>query len=117
MDAGMNDNLQRKLWHDLVDRAIDRAAASGKPFTVERVLDSVGILSWAPSRPQALTYATKMLEATKERADLTPFARSLVAIAVDDRKAKAKHEKAKAVKPPRSVKPPREGEGHIASQK
>lgn len=51
----------RKLWCDLVDRGLATAIASGKPFSVERVLDSVGILSWAPYRGQAFIYANKML--------------------------------------------------------
>ena len=51
----------RKLWHDLVERGIRAATASGKPFTIEKMLDSVGILSWAPSRGQAFIYANKML--------------------------------------------------------
>jgi hypothetical protein len=95
---------QRKLWHDLVDRAIAKAAASGKPFTVERVLDGIGMFSWASDRPQAIAYATKMLDATKERSDLTPFARSLVAIAVDEPKSIAKH-KAAATKTKKEKKP------------
>jgi hypothetical protein len=70
-------------------------AVSGNPFTVERVLDSVGILSWAPNRPQAIAYAVKMLEAAKERGDLTPHVRSLMAIAADEHKAKAKRGKVK----------------------
>ena len=61
-----NSDRQRKLWHALVDRGLATATASGKPFTVERVLDSVGILAWAPYRSQALTYATAMLDAANK---------------------------------------------------
>jgi hypothetical protein len=57
-----SDSQQRRLWHDLLDRAIAKAAASGETFTVERVLDSIGMFSWASDRAQALVYANKMLE-------------------------------------------------------
>ena len=40
-----NSDRQRKLWHALIDRGLATAIASGEPFTVERVLDSVGIHS------------------------------------------------------------------------
>lgn len=56
----------RKLWCDLVDRGLATTIASGKPFSVERVPDSVGILHWAPYRSQAFTYATAMLDAAKK---------------------------------------------------
>ena len=61
-----NSDRQRKLWHALVDRGLAAAIASGTPFTVERVLDSVGILRWAPYRSQAFEYANKMLDDAKK---------------------------------------------------
>jgi hypothetical protein len=60
-----NDDPHRKLWHALVDNAVARATTSGEPFTVEDVLDSIGILRWVPYRAQALTYATKMITAAQ----------------------------------------------------
>ena len=51
-----------KLWHAVVERAIQTAQQSGEPFTVEAVLNSIGILSWAPYRSQAFAYANKMLD-------------------------------------------------------
>jgi hypothetical protein len=56
----------RKLWHDLVDRAVQTAMASGTPFTVERVLDSVGIHSLSLHRERAFEYANKMLDAHRK---------------------------------------------------
>jgi hypothetical protein len=62
----------RKLWHDLVDRAVHTAIASGTPFTVERVLDSVGIHSLSLHRERAVEYATKMLDAHTKAATTNP---------------------------------------------
>jgi hypothetical protein len=51
-----------KLWHALVERAITTAQRRGTAFTVEAVLDSIGVFSWAPHRQQAFEYATEMLD-------------------------------------------------------
>ncbi|HMF50548.1 MAG TPA: hypothetical protein VK603_17980 [Candidatus Saccharimonadales bacterium] len=57
----------RKLWHALVDKGLTVAIASGQPFTVGRVLDSVGILGWAPFRSQVEAYATAEMDKAKGR--------------------------------------------------
>ncbi|MBB5331878.1 hypothetical protein [Tunturiibacter gelidoferens] len=54
-----------KLWVSLLERAVDRAQQSGKPFTIESLLDSCGIFHWSPRRSQAFAYATKLLSTTK----------------------------------------------------
>jgi hypothetical protein len=58
----------RKLWHDSVERAVQTAAASGKPFTVGQVLDRIGVFTWAPYRAQAFEYANKMLATANKAA-------------------------------------------------
>ena len=50
MAAGMSDDQQRRLWHELVDRAV--AKANGKPLSAQDVLNSVGIFRWTPSHPK-----------------------------------------------------------------
>jgi hypothetical protein len=65
MTTPLSDDRRRKLWQDIVERAVQTAQQGDKPFTVEAVLDSYGVFHWAPYRSQALAYATKMLE-TKE---------------------------------------------------
>jgi hypothetical protein len=85
----------RPFWADLIDKAIAAAVANGRPPSVQWVLNSVGLLHWTPYRVEARTYAVKMLEAAKERGDLTPHVRSLMAIAVDEHKAMAKRGKGK----------------------
>jgi hypothetical protein len=93
----------RPFWCDLVDRGINAAIAKGKPPNVERVLATAGLLPWTPYRVEARTYTIKMLEAAKERGDLTPHVRSLIAIAVDEeRKTMKKH----ATTKPKKEKPP-----------
>jgi hypothetical protein len=65
----MNDDTKpghRKLWHNLVERAVQTAIERGQPFTIEKVLDSVGILHWSPYRTQAFEHATKMLDAQRK---------------------------------------------------
>jgi hypothetical protein len=65
-----NDKQQRRLWHDLVDRAV--AKANGKPLSAQDVLNSVGIFRWTPYHPQAIAYATKMLDAHTKAATTKP---------------------------------------------
>jgi hypothetical protein len=55
----------RKLWRALIDRAISNGQRRGEALTVEAVLNSCGIFSWAPSRQRAHAYATKMLNTTE----------------------------------------------------
>jgi hypothetical protein len=57
----MVNRNERKGWHGAIDRALLTATSSGKPVIVERLLDRVGIFTWAPYRAEALTYATAML--------------------------------------------------------
>jgi hypothetical protein len=61
-----SDDRQRKLCHALIDSGLATAIASGKPFTIERVLDSIGIHSLSLHRAQAFEYATKMLDAHRK---------------------------------------------------
>jgi hypothetical protein len=61
-----NDSRNRKLWEDLVHKAITSAVASGNRFSVEEVLNSVGIHSLSIHRTQALQYCTKMLKPDEE---------------------------------------------------
>jgi hypothetical protein len=63
---------KQKPWRERVDRAIAKAAAAGKPFTVETLLDGLGILSWAPGRQEAIAYATEMLLLTTDLICVTP---------------------------------------------
>jgi hypothetical protein len=44
-----SDNQQRRLWHDLVDRAASKA--NGKPLSAEALLNSLGIFRWTPYHP------------------------------------------------------------------
>jgi hypothetical protein len=87
--------ILRPFWCDLIDKAIAAAVANSRPPSVERVLDTAGLLHWTPYRVEARTYAVKMLEAAKERGDLTPHVRSVMAIAADEHKAMAKRGKVK----------------------
>jgi hypothetical protein len=57
----------RKLWHAIVERAVTTAQQRGTPFTVEDVLDSIGVFSWVTYRQQALTFANKMLATHTKR--------------------------------------------------
>jgi hypothetical protein len=71
----MNDDARpshRKLWHDLVERAVRAAIERGEPFTVERVLNSVGIHSLSLHRSMAHEYATKMVAAHNKAATTNP---------------------------------------------
>jgi hypothetical protein len=54
-------NNERRVWHSLVDDAIAAAIANHRPLHAERLLDSVGLFTWATSRPEALRYANKMI--------------------------------------------------------
>ncbi|WP_035348086.1 hypothetical protein [Edaphobacter aggregans] len=56
----------RKLWHDLVERAIRTAIDRGEPFEIEKVLNSVGILHWSLYRAEAFAYANKLLDAHRK---------------------------------------------------
>jgi hypothetical protein len=51
------------LWTSLVDRALQSAAATGKPVVIEAALDSVGIFRWSKYRLRAVTYAKKVIAA------------------------------------------------------
>jgi hypothetical protein len=63
-----SDNQQRRVWHSLVDSAIDAAIINHRPLHAEKLLDSVGLFSWTTNRPAALIYANKQLCAhTKAR--------------------------------------------------
>jgi hypothetical protein len=71
----MNDDAKpgpRRLWHSLVENGIATAIPSGTPFTVERVLDSVGIHSLSLHRERAFEYANKMLAAHTKAATTNP---------------------------------------------
>jgi hypothetical protein len=57
----MNDDQQRRVWHSLVDSAIDAAITNHRPLHAEQLLDSVGLFSWTTNRPAALIYANKQL--------------------------------------------------------
>ena len=92
----------RPFWCDLIDKAIAAAVANNRPPSVDGVLARTGFLPWSPYKNEARTYAVKMLEAAKERGDLTPHVRSLMAIAVKEHRAMAKHA-AMAAKPPRET--------------
>jgi hypothetical protein len=67
-----SDDRQRKMWHALVERAVETAIASGTPFTVERVLDSIGIHSLSLHRELAVVYANKMLDTHTKAATTNP---------------------------------------------
>jgi hypothetical protein len=85
----------RPFWCDLIDKAIAAAVANGRPPSVDGVLARTGFLPWSPYKAEARTYAVRALNAAKERGDLTPHARSLMAIAADEHKAMAKRGKGK----------------------
>jgi hypothetical protein len=85
----------RPFWADLIDRGI--AVDAGRPPSVDGVLARAGLLPWSPYKAEARTYAVRALEAAKERGDLTPHVRSLMAIAADEHKAMAKRDKVKGL--------------------
>jgi len=64
--TAQSNDRRKKLWQALVERAVETAVASGTPFTIEKMLNSVGILPWAPYRSQAFEYATTMLSTAKK---------------------------------------------------
>jgi hypothetical protein len=90
--------LPRPFWADLIDRGIAAAVDADRVPSVDGLLARAGLLPWSPYKAEARTYAVKMLDAAKERGDLTPHVRSLAAIALDQHRATAKH-KAMATKP------------------
>ncbi|MBB5329200.1 hypothetical protein, partial [Tunturiibacter gelidoferens] len=51
----------RKPWHALVEKALRTAQNRGVPFTIEQMLNGVGLFSWTLDRAQAITYANKLL--------------------------------------------------------
>jgi hypothetical protein len=52
------------LWCSLVDSSVRSAAACGEPFTIETVLDSIGIFRLIRYRERTLKYARKILAAS-----------------------------------------------------
>ena len=56
MTITLPSNERRRVWHSLVDSAIDRPLHAGAQLP-----DSVGLFAWAPSRPEVLIYANKVL--------------------------------------------------------
>jgi hypothetical protein len=67
MTTPTDDRLhrQRRMWQDIVQRAVQTTQQGGKPFTVEALLDSCGVFRWSPYRQQAHAYATKMIDTTE----------------------------------------------------
>ena len=63
MTGRMDDERRRPLWCSAVDRAMQLAIASGKPFDIERLLDSIGIFAWSPFRRRAAVYAETLIAA------------------------------------------------------
>ncbi|MBB5330591.1 hypothetical protein, partial [Tunturiibacter gelidoferens] len=54
----------RKPWHALVEKAVRAAQDRGVPFTVEQMLNGVGLFSWTLDREQAVVYAEKLIAGT-----------------------------------------------------
>jgi hypothetical protein len=58
-----DDSRKRPMWCGLVDRAVQDAVLSGRPFAVEELLNGIGIFRWSPYRERAVTYAKKIIGA------------------------------------------------------
>jgi hypothetical protein len=57
------EERRKPLWCGIVQKAIEAAAASGRPVDIEATLNSIGILRWSKYRSRAVTYARKVLAA------------------------------------------------------
>jgi hypothetical protein len=55
---------EHKPWHTLVEKALRAALDRHEPFTVEQVLNGVGLFSWTLDRAQAVVYANKLIAGT-----------------------------------------------------
>jgi hypothetical protein len=55
--------IDRKVWHSLVEIGVRAAMQRGGAVDVDKLLNSVGLFSWAPHRTQAHEYAMKLLDA------------------------------------------------------
>jgi hypothetical protein len=52
---------EHKPWHASVEKALRAAQDRGEPFTIESVLNGVGLFSWTLDREQAVVFANKLL--------------------------------------------------------
>jgi predicted N-formylglutamate amidohydrolase len=70
---------EHKPWHASVEKALRAAQDRGEPFTIESVLNGVGLFSWTLDREQAVVFANKLLagssaeNASIERQNRKPY--------------------------------------------